>query len=334
MKQQPHPELRAWQRFLVERHESRPLMALSTLLWPRRIFRSFMELSARPRLPWLRRRAALTLSFDCDYSKDVEAFPSACELLSAQGLKASFAVVGLWVERYPELHRLLVAEGHEIVNHTYSHPDNDEINPGRKFRLISREEKKEELVRAHDIIGEVMGVECDGCRIPHFKDLFTPQIYGILREMGYRYDSSTLMTGVASAGRPYLADEGIWELPLTTCPKHPLTVLDTWHSLHVSHPFYKLSHDTPTEFCDLVWESIEVAIACGGYVNVYLDPWDLPELTGFPELLAKIAARRDDIEILSYGEICDRLDDFPGESTVQDETSAPLPEPVHSGGGI
>ena len=139
-----------------------------------------MELSAAPPTPWLRKRAALTLSFDCDYSRDVGAFPHACDQLRAHDISASFAVVGLWVERYPDLHRSLVDAGHEIVNHTYSHPDNEEINPGRKFRLISREEKKEELVRAHEIIASVLGIECDGCRIPHFKDLFTPEIYGIL----------------------------------------------------------------------------------------------------------------------------------------------------------
>ncbi len=335
MKQQPHPKLNAWQRFLIGRHESRPLMGLSTLLWPRRVFRSFMELSAQPRIPWLKKKAALTLSFDCDYSKDVEAFPAVCDQLREYDILASFAVVGLWVERYPDLHRVLTNAGHEIINHTYSHPDNDEINPGRKFRLISRDEKKEEIERAHEIISEVLGIDCDGCRIPHFKDLFTPQIYGILRELGYRYDSSTLMTGVPSAGRPYLADEGIWEFPLTTCPKHPLTVLDTWHSLHVDHPFYKLSHNTAEEFCDLVWESTEAALASGGYVNIYLDPWDIPHLTGFADLLAKLRERGDELEIISYGEICDRLEAYSGEAEVLSDgnKASEPPNPVKLGGG-
>jgi peptidoglycan/xylan/chitin deacetylase (PgdA/CDA1 family) len=325
--------MKAWQRFLIERHESRVLMGLSTLIWPRYVFRSFMKLSAAPRIPWLRKRAALTLSFDCDYSKDVGAFPRVCSQLGAHDIRASFAVVGLWVERYPDLHRGLVDAGHEIVNHTYSHPDNDEINPGRKFRLISREEKKEELVRAHEIIASVLGIECDGCRIPHFKNLFTPEIYGILAEMGYRYDSSTLMTGVESAGRPYLAEQGILELPLTTCPKHPFTVLDTWHSLHATHPFYKLSHDTPAEFCDLVWEATETAIDRGGYVNLYLDPWDLPALDGFSDLLARIAERRDELEILSYGEICDRLE-LRSAKPAAEPDGEPALEPARLGGGF
>jgi peptidoglycan/xylan/chitin deacetylase (PgdA/CDA1 family) len=217
--------------------------------------------------------------------------------------------VGLWVERYPDLHKALLDDGHEIVNHTYSHPDNEEINPGRKFRLISRQEKKEEVERAHEVIAKVLGVECQGLRIPHFKDLFTEEIYGILAELGYRFDSSTLMTGSASGGRPFLGPEGVWEFPLTTCPKHPLTVLDTWHSLHVGHPFYKWSHNSPREFCDLLWDTVEAALAHGNYVNIYLDPWDLPQLDGFEELLARLAERRDELELLLYRDVLARLDD-------------------------
>jgi peptidoglycan/xylan/chitin deacetylase (PgdA/CDA1 family) len=307
MKLTDTPSLSRLQRFVVNHHESRPLMAAATVLAPRRLFASFMRLTEREPLGWLRGRGALTLSFDCDYSKDVEAYPYVVALLKRYRIPASFAVVGLWVERYPDLHKALLEDGHEIINHTYSHPDNEEINPGRKFRLISREEKKEEVARAHEVIRAVMGVDCEGCRIPHFKDLFTPEIYGILAELGYRFDSSTLMTGSPSGGRPFLGPEGIWEFPLTTCPKHPLTVLDTWHSLHVSHPFYKWSHDTPQEFCNLLWEAAEAAIAYGNYVNIYLDPWDLPQLEGFEALLARMAERRDELELLLYRDILARL---------------------------
>lgn len=308
MTENSKPRLSAWQRYIVKHHESRPLMAATTLLRPRRLFDSFMALTRDSPLPWLEGKGALTLSFDCDYSKDVEAFPYVLELMRRHKIRASFAVVGLWVERYPDLHKALLEDGHEIINHTYSHPDNEEINPGRKFRLISREEKKDEVARAHEVIAKVMGVECKGCRIPHFKDLFTTEIYGILDELGYRFDSSTLLTGCESGGPPFLGPENIWEFPLTTCPKHPLTVLDTWHSLHVNHPFYRCSHNTTQEFCDLVWDAVLAALKYGNYVNIYLDPWDLPQLHGFDALLARIAERSDELELLLYDEIVDRLE--------------------------
>ncbi|MCP4545697.1 MAG: polysaccharide deacetylase family protein [bacterium] len=317
MKQIKMPRLNPLQSFIVDRHESRPLMAASTVLWPRQLFNSFMKLTAAEPLPWLRKRAAFTLSFDCDFVKDVEAFPAVLELLKRYEITASFAIVGVWVERFPDLHKALVDGGHEIVNHTYSHPDNEEINPGRKFRLISLDEKREEIVRAHEIIDRVLGVECRGCRIPHFKDLFTPEIYGIISELGYCFDSSTLMTGVRSGGRPFPVEgyDGIWEIPLTTCPKHPLTVLDTWHSLHAEHLFYRLSHSTPQQFCNLFDEVILAALRYGGYVNVYLDPWDVPTLTGIEDVLARIRERRDELEQVVYGELVDRLNACAGDGT-------------------
>ena len=38
-------------------------------------------------------------------------------------MKAAFFLVGVNAERYPDLVRRIVAEGHEIGNHTYYHPD-------------------------------------------------------------------------------------------------------------------------------------------------------------------------------------------------------------------
>ncbi len=328
MKQVALPKLSPLQRFLVKRHESRALMAATTVLAPRRLFRSFLRLYEAEPLPWLRKRAALTLSFDCDLVKDVEAYPQVLEILRREHLPASFAVVGLWVEQHPDLHKQLVDDGHEVINHTYSHPDNPEINPGRKFRHISREEKKEEVERAHEIIARELGVDCIGCRIPHFKDLFTPEIFGILAELGYRFDSSTLMTGVDGGGRPYLADNGIWEFPLTTCPKHPLTVLDTWHSLHAEHPFYTLSHKTGAEFSALLWESIEAALEFGGWINVYIDPWDLPGLEGFAEVLARVRERAGELEVLLYREILGRLENDETSSEVAPTPSSEAREGV------
>ncbi len=47
--------------------------------------------------------------------------PEILEILDRYGVKATFFVVGLNVETYPELVKTVVDEGHEIGNHTYSH---------------------------------------------------------------------------------------------------------------------------------------------------------------------------------------------------------------------
>jgi len=49
--------------------------------------------------------------------------PLILDILKEKGVKASFFVVGKSVEKYPDIARRIVAEGHDIGNHTYSHRD-------------------------------------------------------------------------------------------------------------------------------------------------------------------------------------------------------------------
>jgi peptidoglycan-N-acetylglucosamine deacetylase len=49
--------------------------------------------------------------------------PKILDILKAANVKATFFVVGVNAERYPDLVRRIVNEGHEIGNHTYYHPN-------------------------------------------------------------------------------------------------------------------------------------------------------------------------------------------------------------------
>ena len=51
-----------------------------------------------------------------------EATPAVLDMLRRAGIHATFFLCGQNVERYPELARRIAQEGHEIGNHTYSHP--------------------------------------------------------------------------------------------------------------------------------------------------------------------------------------------------------------------
>ena len=44
------------------------------------------------------------------------------EILRARGITATFFVCGRNVERHPDVARRIVAEGHTLGNHTFSHP--------------------------------------------------------------------------------------------------------------------------------------------------------------------------------------------------------------------
>ncbi len=173
--------------------------------------------------------ACCALSFDVDFQEDVVALDRLLDRLEALSLKASFAVVGRWVERYPEEHRALVRAGHEIVNHTLSHPDNEELDPDRHFHLLSPSDLETQIRAGHDLIEKHLGIRPQGFRAPHFGHQHTEAVYPVLRDLDYTYSSSTLASRSPSWGWPHAVGGGLWEMPVTVCPRHPFSSFDTWH---------------------------------------------------------------------------------------------------------
>ena len=62
--------------------------------------------------------------------------PLILEALKQAGVKATFFVVGKKCEEYPELVRQIIAEGHEIGNHTYSHARLTKLPPAQIWAEI------------------------------------------------------------------------------------------------------------------------------------------------------------------------------------------------------
>jgi peptidoglycan/xylan/chitin deacetylase (PgdA/CDA1 family) len=62
---------------------------------------------------------SVALTFDDGPSEDTE---SILDVLKAYGVKAAFFMIGTQVEKFPEVARRVALEGHEIGNHSLSHP--------------------------------------------------------------------------------------------------------------------------------------------------------------------------------------------------------------------
>ena len=69
---------------------------------------------------------AVTLTFDD--GPDPKWTPKILDILKKHKVKAAFFLLGSQAENYPALVRRIVEEGHEIGNHTYSHPNISEIS--------------------------------------------------------------------------------------------------------------------------------------------------------------------------------------------------------------
>lgn len=74
------------------------------------------------------------------------------DALKKHGVKATFFLVGNYFETQPELVKRMVAEGHTVGNHTYSHPDMSKIADEASFQ--NELEKNAQLYK--DITGEEM----------------------------------------------------------------------------------------------------------------------------------------------------------------------------------
>lgn len=98
------------------------------------------------------------------------------DILDRYQVKATFFVIGRNVERHPDLARRIVAEGHVIGNHTYSHPLWVAIEtPGQVAR---------ELDAAASAIREATGVSPTLFRPPH--GWRSPWMIRMARHKGYQ----------------------------------------------------------------------------------------------------------------------------------------------------
>lgn len=85
-----------------------------------------------PAHPTLFRQDALEedrVAITFDDGPDPEWTPRILDILKQRGVKAAFFIVGQEAERNPDLVRRIVAEGHEIGNHSFTHPNLAELPP-------------------------------------------------------------------------------------------------------------------------------------------------------------------------------------------------------------
>ena len=73
-----------------------------------------------------------------DGGPDEQWTPKVLDVLAEYQAKATFFVIGKYVQKHPEIIQRMVAEGHELGNHTWIHPS---------MPLISSRERREELLR-------------------------------------------------------------------------------------------------------------------------------------------------------------------------------------------
>lgn len=109
--------------------------------------------------------------------------PQILDILKEKETKATFFVVGKHVEKYPEIAKRIVEEGHELGNHTYSHRD---LVPSTRELVLK------EVGRADEVIKKVTGAESKLFRPP--RGIFSQAVRKLLCEEGWRIILWTVST--------------------------------------------------------------------------------------------------------------------------------------------
>jgi polysaccharide deacetylase family protein (PEP-CTERM system associated) len=134
-------------------------------------------------------------------------------MLDQHGTKATFFTLGWIAERYPELIRRIVAEGHELASHGYGHERASEQTAAAFFADINL---------AKLLLEDLAGREVKGYRAPSFSiGQHNLWAFDCLERAGYRYSSSIYPIrhdhyGMPDAPRHAHAVGGLLEVPATT----------------------------------------------------------------------------------------------------------------------
>ncbi|QHT59073.1 delta-lactam-biosynthetic de-N-acetylase [Paenibacillus lycopersici] len=118
-------------------------------------------------------RRELYLTFDNGYENGYT--PAILDVLKAKGVPAIFFITGHYVKDKPELVQRMVAEGHLIGNHSWSHPD---------MSVISSAQINAELAKVKTAVAELTGQkEMTFLRPP--RGIFSDRVLAVSKEQGY-----------------------------------------------------------------------------------------------------------------------------------------------------
>lgn len=136
-------------------------------------------------------------------------------LFSDQEIKATFFTLGWMAERYPQMVKRIVDEGHELASHGWSHVRVTQQKP---------EDFKNDIIRTRSLLEDISGQQIKGYRAASYsigaKNLWA---LDILEETGHIYSSSIFpikhdLYGMPEAPRfAFKAGSGgLLEVPITT----------------------------------------------------------------------------------------------------------------------
>lgn len=137
------------------------------------------------------------------------------EIFSEDGIKATFFMLGWIAERYPDLVRQIVDQGHELASHGHGH---------QRVTDLSKPQFANDITRSKKTLEDISGIEIRGYRAPSYSIGETSVwAFAALADAGFEYSSSIYPIrhdhyGFPGAPRFAFRDArtGLVEIPITT----------------------------------------------------------------------------------------------------------------------
>jgi peptidoglycan/xylan/chitin deacetylase (PgdA/CDA1 family) len=173
--------------------------------------------------------------------------PLILDCLARHEVKATFFIVGRNVELYPDRVAAVIAAGHEVAVHGYTHTPPAQLTP---------QGEEDELIRARGLL-EGAGAKVTGYRSPSWD--VSPVTLDLLEKHGFGY-SSQFMDDI----RPYRHEgRGLIELPIQW-------LLDDWPHLQLGRGYRSAK---TTAGVEAIWmEELDGIAALGGHFILTTHP--------------------------------------------------------------
>ncbi len=97
-------------------------------------------------------------SITFDVAWGAEDLEQILHILEDNEVKATFFIVGDWVEQFPDKVKLIHEKGHDIANHSDRHPH---------VTKLTKEEIKNDIMAAHKKVKDLLDIEMDLYRAPY-----------------------------------------------------------------------------------------------------------------------------------------------------------------------
>ena len=114
------------------------------------------------------------VAFACNVFWGEEFLPDMLSTLEANHIKITFFIGGSWGKRFPNVVAELAHGGHELGNHTYSHP-----HPN----TLSKDKNKEQIQRAEQLVTELTQIKTTLYAPPYGE--YNDTVLSAANELGY-----------------------------------------------------------------------------------------------------------------------------------------------------